>query len=190
MGNFYKNVTIVGAEQAAIVASLERHGRIAYVTPSRTMTTVVFDREADAAADPLELGDVALTLSQDLSCLTLAAAVYDDDVLLLGAYANGAQVGEYNSCSGGTLTAAVMRRLLTISRARAGLLWVVLTAPRLPLFLFETWRHFLILRILGMPPWAGATGYRYVHQGESPPDLEADDLTHVGESRPWDRRGA
>jgi hypothetical protein len=57
-----------------------------------------------------------------------------------------------------------------------------MAAPHMPLFVFETWRHALILKMLGMPPWAAGTGYKYVHQGEPPPDLDPDDLIHVGEN--------
>jgi hypothetical protein len=188
MGNFYKNVTVLGPSQADVVGVLERHARIAYVTPSHQGITVVFDREVDAAGGPAELGDIALTLSQDLACTTIAAAVYDDDVLLLALYQRGTQIGEYNSSGGSTLSAASLGRAVGLSRARVLLVWAVLGAPRLPLFLFETWRHFLLLRFLRMPAWAGGTGYKYVHQGEPPPDLGQEYLVHVGEKRPWGRR--
>jgi len=52
--------------------------------------------------------------------------------------------------------------------------------PRWPLFLFESTRHRLIAGALGMPPWAHATGYRYIAQDEPPPGLDESDLEHVG----------
>ncbi len=185
MGNFYKNVTVVGPGQGDVVAVLARHERTAYVTPTRRGVTVVFDRQADAVGNPTELGDVALTLSQELACPTMAAAVYDDDVLLLDLYDRGVQVAEYNSSGFSSMAPDALARVLGLPLARRPLLWALLNAPRIPLFLFETWRHFLLIRVLGMPAWAGATGYKYIQQGEPPPDIDPTELVHVGEVRPW-----
>jgi hypothetical protein len=180
MGNFYKNITIIGASQAAIISSLENHNRTAYVTPTRDGVTVVFDLQSDEIGEPVELGDIAITLSADLTCVAMAAAVYDDDVLLLGLYDRGVQIGEYTTTGGSDLTARSIARVLGLPSGRTVLLATLLRSPRFPLFVFETWRHHLILKVLGLPAWAAATGYKYVHQGEPPPGLRPEELIHTG----------
>lgn len=179
MGNSYTNVTLAGPAQGAVVAALDRCRRQAFVTPTRSGVTVVYDRAADEAGDPAELGDLALTLSRDLSCPALAAAVFDDDALLLGLSLSGAQAGEYLSSGGSTLGAGRLARAFG-ARRRLPLLWLVLASPRLPLFLFESTRHRLLLRALGHPGWAFATGYRYLQRGERPGDLGPGSLVRVG----------
>ena len=58
----------------------------------------------------------------------------------------------------------------------------------MPLFIFESFRHRLLIRVLAMPPWAFATGYKYIQQGEPPPELEGTVLTHIGVARRWQAR--
>jgi hypothetical protein len=178
VGNWYKNITTLGPRQAEIVTLLARHDRAAYVTPTRNGVTVAYDRESEESGDPSELGDLALTMSQELRCPALAAAVYDDDVLLLALYDAGTEVGEYNSAGSSTLSALSLARLFQV-RARAPILWLLLKSPRLPLFLFESFRHRMLIRILKQPVWAFATGYKYIHQGEPPEDVPETDLLHV-----------
>jgi hypothetical protein len=184
VGNWYNNITTVGPGQADIAAWCARHDRHAYVTPTRAGITVVFDRDVDQAADPGELGDLALVASLELGCPVFAAAVYDDDVLLLALYDSGKQIGEYSSANRSTLGAATLCRLFGV-RMRAPIVWLVLNSPRLPFFLFESFRHQLLLRILRQPLWALASGYRYIRKGDPPPHLEETDLVHIegGRSR-------
>ena len=178
MGNWCKNITVVGPSQADVVAALQAHDRHAYVTPTREGVTVVFDRASDQAGSPSELGDLAVTLSQDLKCPALAAAVFDDDVLLLGLYDQGSQVGEYTSAGPSTLGARRLSRAFGAA-ARTPLVWALLACPRVPLFIFESFRHRLLLGLLRHPTWAFATGYNYISRGEPPEDLEGNALLHV-----------
>jgi hypothetical protein len=182
MGNWYKNITLRGPDQAEVAAVLRRLDRRAYVTPTRDSVTVVFDRASDEEGDPGELGDLVMALSHELDCAALAAAVFDDDVLLLGLYDHGTQVGEYNSAGRSTLGATSLSRAFGVGR-RAPLLWALLGCARLPLFLFESFRHRLLVRALGHPIWAVATGYGYLRRGELPEGLAANALVHVGGTR-------
>jgi len=179
VGNFYKNVTLFGPPRDAVLAALAGHERTAYVSPTRRRFTVVYDRDSDEAGGPDALGDLSMTLSADLACPALAAAVYDDDVLLLGLYDRGRQIGEYNSSGTSTLTAASLAGAFDAA-PRTAIVAALLALPRWPLFLFESTRHRLIAGALGMPPWARATGYRYIAQDEPPPGLTESDLEHVG----------
>jgi hypothetical protein len=183
VGNWYNNVTTLGPRQADVAAWCARHDRHAYVTPTRGGITVLFDRDVDEAADPGELGDLAVVASLELSCPVLAAAVYDDDVLLLALYDAGRQLGEYSSARRSTLTALTLCRVFGVPRY-APIVWLVLNCPRLPLFLFESVRHRLLLRVLDQPPWAVASGYRYIRKGEPPSALELADLLFIDGGRP------
>jgi hypothetical protein len=184
MGNFYKNLILLGPSQLEVAGALERYGRVAFVTPEKNGITVTFDLESDEIGDPAELGDLALTLSRDLECPVLAAAVYDDDVLLLGLYDRCGQLGEYESSGASTLSTSGLAKAFRVER-RGLRLWLLLRAPRLPFFVFESFRHSLLLRILGAPQWAYATGYPYLQRGERPAGLESSRLVHVGTPRPW-----
>ena len=179
MGNWYKNITTRGPSQADLVAVLVRLRRRAYVTPTESGITVVFDHGSDVNDDPSELGDLALSLSADLSCASLGAAVFDDDVLLLGLYDRGKQIGEYNSAGSSTLGSAALARAFGVP-GRAPLVGVLMKWPRLPVFLFESFRHRLLVRALRHPTWAFATGYEYIAKGEPPEDLDERALVHVG----------
>lgn len=182
VGNWYNNITTRGPQQADVAAWCARHDRHAYVTPTRDGITTIFDREVDRAADPGELGDLALVASLELACPVLAAAVYDDDVLLLALYEGGRQIGEYNSTGHSTLSASTLCRTFGVA-ARAPLVWLVLNSPRLPLFLFESFRHRTLIRALKQPLWAVASGYTYIRRGERPHDLDESELLHVDGGR-------
>jgi hypothetical protein len=183
MGNSYANITVSGPPQADVVAVLQAHDRHAYVTPTLNGITIVFDRASEDSGRPEELGDLAMTLSQDLRCPALATAVFDDDVLLLGLYDRGAQVGEYNSAGSSTLRASSLSRAFRAT-TRAPLVWALLACPRVPIFTFESFRHRILLRLLQQPTWAFATGYRYISRGEPPEDLESSALLHVNGQAP------
>lgn len=183
MGNWYKNITTRGPSQAEVITALLRLGRRAYVTPTRDGITVVFDHGSDLSGDPAELGDLALSLSADLSCPSLAAAVFADDVLLLGLYDRGKQIGEYNSTGSSTLGPAALAQAFRVPR-RVAFVWLLMKSPRLPVFLFESLRHRLLIRALRHPIWAFATGYKYIAKGEPPEDLDEAELIHLGASAP------
>jgi hypothetical protein len=100
-------------------------------------------------------------------------------VLLLALYDAGEQVGEYNSAGTSTLTARQLSRAFRVP-LRTAIIWALLRSPRFPLFLIESFRHRLLVRCLGHPSWASATGYRYILKGEPPEDLRETDLLHVG----------
>jgi hypothetical protein len=178
MGNSYQNITLRGPSREAVIAALERHRRTAYVSPTDAQDIVVFDREAEDKGDPRELGDLALTLSQELQGVALAVAVYDDDLLLLSLYERGTQRGEYNSSEGSSLTASALARAFDV-RARAALVAVLLGVPHFPVFLFEGMRHGALIKLLKTSPWADRTGYKYLRNGEPPPGLDPSRLHHV-----------
>ncbi len=95
MGNFYTNVTLLGADPAAVQGWLRASGRRCYLG-TWGQHTVVFD-EAGEAQDGSHAG-LAAELAAAIGCGAIAALNHDDDVLLLQAFSSEVLVGEYNSC--------------------------------------------------------------------------------------------
>jgi hypothetical protein len=181
VGNSYANVTLRGPDREAVVAFLREERRRAYVTPTWGGITVVFDQAADADGAPDELPALAEALSRRFDCPALAAAVHDDDVLLLWLHDRGALAGEYDSRGARRLRARTLKTLFGTTRSSVAWLWTLLALPRPVPVLFETWRHAFIVRALGLPDWALATGYRYVREGEPPEGLDPAELRHTGD---------
>jgi hypothetical protein len=170
MGNFYCNFTTRGPSVDDIARVLTDHGRTAYVSPTVEGKTVVFDEAADEL-DPVEIDRVGELLSRELGCPALAAAVADDDELWLALYEAGERRVEYSS-------RGANHGALALSRAfgrpwMCPLVWVLLQWPYL---VFESWRHGLLAKALGVPGWCVATGFRYIEQDELPEGLDASDL--------------
>jgi hypothetical protein len=177
MGNFYCNFTTRGPSTDDIVRVLNEHRRTAYVTPTLGGRTVVFDEAADEL-DPSEINAVGTLLSRELQCPALAAAVADDDELWLGLYEAGELRVQYSS-------RGANRGAYGVSRAFGRpwvfpLVWVLLQWPYL---IFETWRHGLLAKALGVPGWSVATGFRYIEQDELPDGLAESDLRRTGRGR-------
>jgi hypothetical protein len=174
MGNFYCNFTTRGPSVEEIVRVLNEHRRSAYVTPTVDRKTVIFDEAADEL-DEAHIDAVGKLLSQELACPALAAAVADDDELWLALYEAGERRVEYSS-------RGTNRGAYALARAfgRAWLFPVVWVVLQWPYFIFESWRHALLAKALGVPRWSVATGFRYIEQDELPDGLEESDLRRTG----------
>ena len=173
MGNFYTNICI-RARQSEVTALLAQQGRRAYVSPAHNGFTVVYDALCDEQ-NTGQLAEMAGMLSRQFDAPALAVLNHDDDILWFQVYSQGELVTEYNSQS--------QRRVRVFSLSRIfgvpGLipwLWVVL---HWPWFVFELWRHSLLAWTLGLPKWSVGGGYRYISQGEVPPALAFEQLTHT-----------
>ena len=173
MGNFYTNISI-RAPQSEVRGFLAQQGRRAYISPVHNGFTVVYDALCDEQ-DTDQLSEVAGMLSRQFDAPALVVLNHDDDILWFQAYNHGKLVTDYNSLS--------QRRVSVFSLGRTfgvpGLvpwLWVVL---HWPWFVFELWRHSLLVRTLGLPKWSVGGGYRYISQGEAPPALAVERLTHT-----------
>lgn len=174
MGNFYCNFTTRGPSADDIARVLTEHRRTAYVTPTVGGKTVVFDEAADEL-DPSAIDAVGALLSRELACPALAAAVADDEELWLGLYEAGVRRVEYSS-RGANRGAYAMARAF----GRAWMfpaVWVLLQWPYL---IFESWRHGLLAKALGLPGWCVATGFHYIEQDELPDGLEESDMRRTG----------
>jgi hypothetical protein len=188
MGNFYANVTMRAADTDAIVQTLTSLRRRAFVVPAFAGSTVVFDQAIEDGGSR-ERRRFAAELSRLHGCVALAVKIADDDVLWYALYRAGHLDHEYDSNpsydegpptppkggDGAALGEAfgVPERAAEIER--------VLRAPSGEQgYVFEHERHAELVRLLGLPATAVATGYGYIEAGELPEGLEASDLRRVG----------
>ena len=56
--------------------------------------------------------------------------------------------------------------------------WETSTATYL---IFETFRHALLAKVLGIPQWCVGTGFRDIEQDDAPPGLERSELRRTGD---------
>ena len=188
MGSFYTNITLRTADQKRVIDALGAASRTAFVSHPERGCIVVYDSDTeDQDSDGLkELGD---TLSAALRCPALAVLIHDDDVLLYTLHENGTVVDEYASASlddgdaspeggdaarlcrafGGTDVANVETILRT---DRAG--------GSAGGYVFETERHEDLVKALGMPLFAVATGFNYLDEGELPEGATPGTFVSVG----------
>jgi hypothetical protein len=96
MGLFYTNLTVYRPDRQALLGSLRRMRRDAFVSPTIHGYTVVFDQAIDNQ-DAGQIQDVGISLTRELSCSALAAMLHDDDVLYLWLFQNGKMTDHYNS---------------------------------------------------------------------------------------------
>jgi hypothetical protein len=174
MGNYYQNVTIKGASTASVTDLMRELGRPAYIAAAADDVTVVFDAGLDEMRNPQDMLDVPATLSVRLSCPVLLAGVFDDDLLYLALYEGLEKTFEYTSSD---RTARNLSRLCAaFDRSHAfARVWFILKLPHFIPYLFESFRHLHLLRALGLPDWAFATGYRTIERNPGRPDGVAPD---------------
>jgi hypothetical protein len=202
MGNWYTNVSVKNSSQADVTAVLDDLGRRAIVTPEVSGWVTVYDAECDKF-DLGVLESLALTLSTQLSCTTLAFCNADDDVLWLAVYEQGTLTTRYASAlasfedghefpplkeAAAALTRVFQKpeatrevlRILRKSRGALGLLSVLLKI-RLA-YVVEVQRHQDLARVLNMPAPCVGLGYSYVSRGELPTEIQRNALrrTHGG----------
>jgi hypothetical protein len=162
MGNFYCDFTTRGPSVDEIEQALRRHRRVAYITPTVNGNTVIFDK-ASNELDQLEIDTLGEMLSRELNCVTIAAAVADDDELWIGLYELGELRIEYDSrgaCRGAGAFSRAMGK-----GWKAPIVWLILHWPYM---IFESWRHALLARALGIPGWCVASGFGYIEEDELP----------------------
>jgi hypothetical protein len=185
MGLFYANLTVYRPPRVALLETLHRLRRTAFLGPTVHGHTVVFDRANDAQdADDIER--LGCEVTGGLSCSALAAVLHDDDVLYLWLFRDGRVWDRYDSLpgyfdreaepgppsggSGRLLCAAFGRpdRHEQVERLlRANLLDGDL--PELP---GELGRHRAIAGELGMPPFVAGLGYAAIAGGYVPEEFQ------------------
>lgn len=177
MGNFYANVTLLGADADRVAEQLEAKQRRAYIS-SRNEAVVVFD-EAGDNQDGSHV-ELASALSAALSCPAIAVMNHDDDILFVHAFDAGRPLGEYNSDpeyfddiderddgrpagSSPALDGAALAQLVGRPDA-AQHVDDLLRGDRV----FEVDRHHALVAALGLPAGAVGVGFRSIAQGDAP----------------------
>ena len=174
MGNFYCNFTTHGPTHEEVIRVLNERGRTAFVSPTVDKNTIVYERSSNRL-DEAEIDAVGGLLSAGLGCAVLAVAIADDSELWAGLYKGGNRTTGYYS-RGPRLGAAVICRAFG-HPWRTPLLWSLF---HIPFVLFETFRHHGIAKVLGIPTWCVASGYKYISNKEFPPGLSEDNLLQTG----------
>lgn len=188
MGNFYANVTLRAADTDAIVQTLTSLRRRALVAPAIAGSTVVFD-EAIEKGGSRDLGRFTAELSKRHDCAALAVMIADDDVLWYALYRGGRLDHEYDSNpnyemgpptppKGGN--AAALAAAFGVPERAAEIERVLRVRSGQEGYVFEYERHADLVRLLGLPEIAVATGYGYIEAGELPEGLDESDLRRVG----------
>lgn len=177
MGAYYCNFTLRGPSQEEIVALLQEEGYEAFVSPTVRGRTVVYERES-SNLESADVAAVGILLSEKLKCPALAVINADDDELWIGLYLGGVLKKEYSSRGRNrgayAISSAFGRPWL------APVVWLLLQAPWL---LFETFRHALLAKLLGIPVSCAVMGYTYLERGEVPDGVSEDDLKRTVRKR-------
>ncbi|MCE9527385.1 MAG: hypothetical protein K8R36_15180, partial [Planctomycetales bacterium] len=96
MGLFYTTFTTIGPDRQQVVAALQMLGRTAFVGPSDSRCTVIYDRLTEEQ-DFEEVERFGKELSKACDGPVFAAALHDDDVLYLWLFDAGNCCDFYNS---------------------------------------------------------------------------------------------
>ena len=194
MGTFCTNITLIGADPAAVEAHLVAIGRTAYLGTWGDRT-VVYD-EVGEAQDGSHAA-LAAELSEVLGCVAVASLDHDDDILYLQVFGHGESLGEYNSApdyfddddeddeddverdegdDGSPARWALGLDPETLVRAvgHGDAAHLAVIADRDAVFATDL--HLAIVTELGLPTAACGVGFTYLSRGELPADAEAGGL--------------
>ena len=180
MGSFYVNYTVRLPDQNAVAKLLG--GRTAYVSPAKNSAVVVFD-EASENQDIELIRSLGEQLSKGTKAPVLAVLDHDDDMLWCGLFESGRCTDQYNSAPGyfkGRMDPPIggdSRKLCAVfgrGGQEAELEKVLRADSKTYVFAYE--RHAEIVRVLGLPDYAVACGFRYIEQGELPEGLTQGEL--------------
>lgn len=161
------------------------------MSPTAGVFTTVYDADCDLQ-DEKKLRALAEDLSRELGCAALAVLNHDDDILMYMLYENGALLDEYNSTPGyfsgneedsgprGGNAAELCRAMGAAENAQEVERILRRSGLEDDEFLFAVDRHEALARALGLPEFSIGVGYRYIHQGGLPENLNADDFVHIG----------
>lgn len=176
MGSFYANVVVVGATVDQVAA----------VVPGPALLAADGDVVAAFCAADEPQPTTAAALAAALGCPVVAAAVFDDDLLVVEAHGQGRAVelavpdpdelfGDDEPTGGpGPGPAEAAALVAVVGRGDPDAVAAVLGAD----VLFASDRHGQLLGALGLPTWAAGWGHRYL--SEEPGAFPGPALVAVG----------
>jgi hypothetical protein len=170
MGNFYTNFEIVGGNSTEVLQVAKELGRKAFVISDKNSDTLLFDADCDEQ-DVTEIERLGGQLADKLHLPVVASLNHDDDQLLLWLFRSG-QVKRYESCL------QAFRFGWELSKVRGGVFSYPFIAAMLtwPIFIFEVFRHLLLVKVTGLSPICVGLGYKYLSRGTRPPGFTEDDI--------------
>ena len=170
MGNFYTNFEVIGGNSTEVLQVAKELGRRAFVISDKNGDTVLFDSDCEEQ-NVTEIERLGGELAERLHLPVLAILNHDDDHLLLWLFQIG-RVTRYESC----LQAFAFGWKL--SKVRGGVLSYPFIAAVLvwPTFIFQVFRHILLVKVTGLSPICAGFGYKYLSRGERPPGLRENDI--------------
>lgn len=190
MGNFYANVTLKGPDPREIAEYLKDKGCQAFISPTVDGVTTVYEARCDMQ-DVGHIKQFTADLSKHLNCPALAVLNHDDDVLAYWLYEKGEMDHHFDSDPtyfimppaepriedlAAVGDANVLIRTFGIPGDQAALEQAL---SRDSDYVFTSERHAEVLRALGLPGYAVATGFRYLENGEFPNGLDEQDFLRV-----------
>jgi len=145
-------------------------GRRAFVISDKNGDTLLFDSDCDEQ-NVAEIEQLGGELADRLHLPVLASLNHDDDHLLLWLFDSG-HVTRYESCM------QAFAFGWALSRVRGGLLSYPFIAAVLawPIFIFQVFRHLLLVKVTGLSPICAGLGYTYLSDGVRPPGFTDDDI--------------
>jgi hypothetical protein len=170
MGNFYTNVTLRTSDRAAVAEYMRAQSRACFLSPSRKGFTTVYDRLCENQ-DIRDLQALAVELSSQFHCTALAVLNHDDDILWVGLARDGDWITKYDSSEHFSGSAFNIAREFRV----VGLTPLVSFLMRFPM-LFQIFRHSAIAATIGVPDFSVGFGYEYLHRGERPKGVTAEEL--------------
>ena len=174
MGNFYTNFAILGTDKEKVVAFFKQRKRRAYIAPDSNGIIIAYDRDCEDQ-DLEEIEQLGRGLSENTESVVLSSLNHDDDYLLLRLFVKGECVGTYNSF----FNASKMSFNLAKHFHRWSSLPSVFLILAVPWFLFQVWRHSLLVKSMGLPLWSVGAGYEYISNGEIPMGLDMEQILKI-----------
>jgi hypothetical protein len=174
MGNFYTNFTILGTDEEKAVAFFKQKRRRAYIVSDSDGFTIAYDRDCEDQ-DLEEIEQLGQDLSENLGSIVLSSLNHDDDHLLLRLFVKGECVGIYNSF--------IDAPKMSFNLAKYFRRWSAFPSTFLtlaaPWLLFQVWRHYLLVKSLGLPLWSVGAGYEYISKGDVPVGLDKEQIRKI-----------
>lgn len=170
MGSFYTNFEIIGGDATDVLNIAKELGRRAFVISDKNGDSLLFDAECDEQ-DVAEIERLGGQLAETLHLPVLASLNHDDDHLFLWLFQSG-RVTRYESClhafDFGWALSRVRGGMLSYPFITAVLAW--------PVFIFQVFRHILLIKFAGLSPMCAGLGYTYLSRGDRPPGLAEDEI--------------
>lgn len=157
---FYLNIVIHGCHRPSLLQWLRDEKQTAIVSPQGNGSLVLFS----AVSTEREIEELARDLSKGLSCVCMAAAVIDDDVLRLWLFVNGSRRDRYDSTpdyvdnrKSASPEGGKPKTLIKAfdSPSPAGSVETVLRRN----YAFARERHQALVDLLGIPGWCVGVDY-------------------------------